>query len=645
MIGLEVGYFMAEESIYKFINRMSDENAGLPYDFQNLHSSGRIDVRFMLLEDELSFLSKEKLSIELMENLKISVEKQTSTEELRRILDEKPVFLYIAKLNDRLKLYLSEKLINENLLYSFGIKLATQSLIEEEVKLGMIILGFFENDFVKQILKTLGFHSVFTLYALEASKNFVCGNEFVYELVRNTKGYGKLAALHYFEPVFKKQKEWLFHQGAFNEVVPYISSIACLEKPDMADYYQCMEVTGENFSKLAYILAYAGEKTNIKEFGQSFVLADKYLRCATVYARSFIDLAAAVSIKRSIESYWDHDGDDINSKNGWTRYNEISVRSFCNDIINLKKWKNIVLNELSIPKEQTSLIIRVMEMLKLVPDFQELIPLLRRDLFDLDILRFVLGEHSEDYVQDVLKYFNSIMPDNILNEDPQDISGENISSEKKPDIWVVYLLKALRREKLNEEDFFILCLTARFADARIEAIKALHVFKQEWSDRVFPALENTYEREPAKKIRMMLLDLMGKISDGNVKEQRYLDISEIKVNPSIFDICILNTKIAGTRYHDLILVEGRIGAGDILYLVREPDDKYGEKAILITDKEGYVLGYIPEADNPVPASMLDSGEKLYAVLQGNNLETGKSHIHIMLSKKPKKEGKVIKFPY
>jgi hypothetical protein len=180
---------------------------------------------------------------------------------------------------------------------------------------------------------------------------------------------------------------------------------------------------------------------------------------------------------------------------------------------------------------------------------------------------------------------------------------------------------------------------------RREAIQALRVFKTEWSAEVIPALEQAYEKEPVKGIRKRLLRLMGRKNKGREKEQRYLDISENKVVPSPFDICILKTKIAGTFFRDLLVVEGQVEVGDILYLVREPENKYDSKAIIVTTEDGYVIGYVPKVDNKMPASLLDDGEKLYAVLLSDNLEQGKPEIKIMLSKKPQQVGKIIQFPF
>ncbi|MGI6588591.1 MAG: HIRAN domain-containing protein [Peptococcia bacterium] len=541
-----------------------------------------------------------------------------------------------------MKLYLAEKLIAEKQLYSLGIKLATQSRIGEEVKLGMLMLGFFENDIVRQIMKTLGSHSELTLYAVEASKNFRNQNAFLFELLQNTRGFGKLIALTLFEPVKPEQKKWLFEYGAINDVVPNLSAIMCLEKTDMAAFYQNLTLTKETFPQLSYLLAYALEYNVIKRFEQSLVLVEKYLQDFSTYAKSFLDLAGVVMISKRLASY---EQGDIEGGNGWSYNKQKHFSNLCQEIIKQPKWGNIALLELSRPQEQTSLIVSTLVELKMAPSFGEFIPLLQRDLFDLNLLEYFLVVHPQAYLRDVFMYLYHVLPEAVLSEEPQEIVEDEVEGKYKPDIWLVFLLKALRRAKKNEEDLFICCLTARFPDVRREAIQALRVFKTEWSAEVIPALEQAYEKEPVKGIRKRLLRLMGRKNKGREKEQRYLDISENKVVPSPFDICILKTKIAGTFFRDLLVVEGQVEVGDILYLVREPENKYDSKAIIVTTEDGYVIGYVPKVDNKMPASLLDDGEKLYAVLLSDNLEQGKPEIKIMLSKKPQQVGKIIQFPF
>jgi len=195
-----------EESIYQYINRMAVEHPGLPYAFQDAYFAGLRDVLHVLWEDELPIADKEKLAMEVMDKVVACIEDQACCAELQRMLEEATIMLYLVRLTGRIRLLLSEKFLDKDKLYSLGMKLATESGIDEEVKLGILILGFFENDLTRQIIKTLGLHSILTIYAAEASKNFSDHNEFLFEIAENTCGYGKLAALSFFEPVLPKQK-------------------------------------------------------------------------------------------------------------------------------------------------------------------------------------------------------------------------------------------------------------------------------------------------------------------------------------------------------------------------------------------------------------------------------------------------------
>lgn len=79
--------------------------------------------------------------------------------------------------------------------------------------------------------------------------------------------------------------------------------------------------------------------------------------------------------------------------------------------------------------------------------------------------------------------------------------------------------------------------------------------------------------------------------------------------------------------------------------MREPENPHDDKAILVTAEDGYVLGYIPKENNAFPASLMDAGEKLYAVLLSDDLGNGKPEIQIMLNRRPEKAGRVISFPH
>ncbi|MGE5627023.1 MAG: HIRAN domain-containing protein [Solirubrobacterales bacterium] len=617
---------MAKESIYHYITRMSSQYPGLPYSFQNLQVAGSRDVKYLLWEDGISFLLKEKFAKALVDQVEKCVKTEEVSDELKKIMESRPIVLYLDKLILRIKLCLSEKIIDKMQLYEFGIKLATNSENEEEVKLGMIILGFYENDITTQILKVLGLHSSLTIYALEASKNHMNSNEFAFELARNTSGYGKLASLYTMEPLSDFEKQWVLTKGWKNEIAPNLCAVLCLQKVDMEEYYISCQINQDNFTSFSHLIAYAFEKNNLNEIAQSRFIVPKYLNAARNHAHLFIDLAALVILEKGMDFDWNKEDFEL-----------------FNEILKQPKWTNVALSQLNDPEYESSFIMMTLGRLKAVPSFDSFIPLFQRDLFDMEVLKHMLVDHAEVYVDEVFGYLQNVLPNEVFNEGPMDIPEDEFDGKYKPDIWLMYLLRALRREKKNEEEFFMNCLKCRFPSVRVEAIHGLRVNKLSWSHNIIPALENALEIEPVKRIKKRILRLLENNEDVQ-KEQRYVDLAGIQVTPTSLDSLVLDTEIAGTVYRDMLVVEDQIEEGDVLYLIREPDNKDDKNSILVTAEDGYVLGYIPKGVNVNLAAMIDSGEKLYAVLKSSGINYGRPAIKIILSKQ-NDEGKIIKFPF
>lgn len=620
---------MAVESIYRFLIRMSEEDPGLPYRFQD-PLAGKTEVGKVIWGEELFFMVRKKWAQELAELIITCLASQSPSENLLQCLHENPLHLYLSDVSRRLKLLLGEGLIEAEQLYALGIQLATASDIDAAVKLGMLILGLFENDVTARILRTLGLHSALTLYAVEASRNFRNQNQFVFDLAKNTLGYGKLIALHDLEPVRQEQKEWMFSRGGLNEAAPNISAIICLEKADMAVYYRNLHLTKETFSKLSYLFAYAGEESQLQKFALSLSLAEKYLETASAYARSFIDLASLIVLRKSMIFLQREDAAEA-AANGWTKEKNKTMAKLCEEITSQPRWEHILSIELAQPRQQTSLIMLVVKEMGLTPDFPDLVPLLERDPFDLDLLQHILIDHPGVYLDQAYDYLQVLLPEETRANDPEDIPEKMITSKHKPDIWLVYLLKALRKEKHYDEALFLQGLTCRFPDVRIEATRCLRATYGQWSEQVRPALEKACAREPAWRIAERMQRLLDR-DRGKGKEQRYLDVSEVLVEPSPSDVPILNTRIAGALHRDLTVVDGQLETGDLLCLIREPKNRYDNLAILVTTASGYVLGYVPRVDNPIPAALMDGGEKLYAVLLQFNSEQSAIALQIRLHK-------------
>jgi len=84
--------------------------------------------------------------------------------------------------------------------------------------------------------------------------------------------------------------------------------------------------------------------------------------------------------------------------------------------------------------------------------------------------------------------------------------------------------------------------------------------------------------------------------------------------PSIKEIFLIESHIAGTSYLNLDEVEKTLANDEFLKLVREADNKYDPLAILIFDSKGNKLGYVPKDKNEVLARLMDAGKFIFGRL-------------------------------
>jgi hypothetical protein len=76
-------------------------------------------------------------------------------------------------------------------------------------------------------------------------------------------------------------------------------------------------------------------------------------------------------------------------------------------------------------------------------------------------------------------------------------------------------------------------------------------------------------------------------------------------------ILLQDSPLAGFQYHQGKALWLEMKVGDMLTLVREPDNPYDSKAIRV-DWKGHKLGYVPRRENADIARIMDNGAKLEA---------------------------------
>lgn len=73
-------------------------------------------------------------------------------------------------------------------------------------------------------------------------------------------------------------------------------------------------------------------------------------------------------------------------------------------------------------------------------------------------------------------------------------------------------------------------------------------------------------------------------------------------------ILLQSSPLAGFRYYEGKKLWSEMKVGDVLQLVREPDNSYDANAVRV-EWQGHKLGYVPRADNEALARFMDRGSK------------------------------------
>lgn len=151
----------------------------------------------------------------------------------------------------------------------------------------------------------------------------------------------------------------------------------------------------------------------------------------------------------------------------------------------------------------------------------------------------------------------------------------------------------------------------------------------------------------AKELREKILKAHKEVLEWRQKRNEFVALYRLSKRnslPSVFkkreeiiphrsfdsSVRLMNTNVAGTTHvPDIVSLAGRLKPGDRLYLLREPNNKYDSNAILVLNNKEQKLGYIPKANNPVLAKMMDQGLQLYA--DADTIEQNGSWVKIVVN--------------
>lgn len=89
----------------------------------------------------------------------------------------------------------------------------------------------------------------------------------------------------------------------------------------------------------------------------------------------------------------------------------------------------------------------------------------------------------------------------------------------------------------------------------------------------------------------------------------------LPLTPFAQEIELLNTEVAGTRYHQAAEHLDALGPGVELLLRRQPQNPHDALAVEVLSSDWIKLGYLPRQKNEPIARLMDAGKMLFARIE------------------------------
>lgn len=655
-------------SIYSAILKAREEFPTLPYSFQDKYLDGRDDVLYLLLTEGIPFSQKEDIAcecsaiiIDLLENEEEYVEDPI----LLNFLQKKPMRLFFLEMHERLRVLLEHGMLDEKKLYTFAMELVKHSRHTEEVKLGLVILGFYPHDLTQQVMKIFGYHSEYTIYVIESMRHpSYKQNPFIFDLAQHTEGFGRLAALFFLKPVLEEQQEWLLKRGIKSDFLSNAYANLAFQKTDFRSYLFNVPLSEDSYSDCMYLLSYRDE-TRQQMLSQAMLEFIEKIVSQRELSEAFIDLTGLIVLWNQIIDSWKEDYQHLDESNEeyeshkdfwdnrFSRFEKLirTIEMF----LNKPRWRQVVLQEMAEPRESDYLVIMALKFLGMTPDFNAFTPLLTRTPLGLNLLDFFLANHPDEYFADVCVYLDSILNEELFHmplEQEESEEAESLDDLMRVNIWLENLYECMRKREFYDEGWCLRGIRYYNPQIRLLALESLQKHRQKWGEAVPGALQQLQEGEFNPKNATLLKVLLDPEAQMG-KERKYLHLPAAVTQAKDLDRKLLDTYISGTHIYDLAMLSDTVKKGSLLQLVRDENNERDSHAVAVTLANGLILGYIPRMDNRVLANLLNTDTTLYAILEEEGVDMRDPNIAIYLqksdsmtapTKKPEVSKNVVPFP-
>lgn len=246
------------KSIYEFLNQNTDENGYVKDGCVSLPDAGDMNLsegevwvpgayEGILLRSDFAIRQYSIVNFQISRVIKRHM-KNPSDKNFEKLC--KTLFKYAAiSIADPVLSFLATS--DKEKMRNTALEIIHRTDKREVLKMGIALLGESGKEEDADILKVLGSHEEFALYAVVAAKNILKdANSFILELLEHLNGWGKISAVYELDYDKEESRFYVLTKGCKNSIgLSYLSNV-CAIKGKMANALEKALENNENVNEL-----------------------------------------------------------------------------------------------------------------------------------------------------------------------------------------------------------------------------------------------------------------------------------------------------------------------------------------------------------------------------------------------------------